>query len=32
MQERLSAIGATLHIDSQPGRGTQLLISVPGEG
>lgn len=31
MQERLSAIGATLHIDSQPGRGTQLLISVPGE-
>jgi len=29
MQERLSAIGGTLSIDSAPGRGTKLLIRVP---
>jgi signal transduction histidine kinase len=29
MQERLSAIGGMLAIDSAPGRGTKLLIKVP---
>jgi signal transduction histidine kinase len=31
IQERLSAIGGTLQITSQPGRGTELLIVVPKE-
>ena len=31
MQERLHAIGATLVIDSAPGRGTKLLIQLPRE-
>jgi signal transduction histidine kinase len=32
MQERLSAIGGTLHIESHPGRGTELSIQLPLEG
>lgn len=32
MQERLSAIGGTLHIESSPGQGTSLLINLPVEG
>jgi signal transduction histidine kinase len=32
MQERLSAIGGTLQIDSSPGRGTEISISLPMEG
>jgi signal transduction histidine kinase len=31
MQERLSAIGGTLSIDSEPGRGTKILIRLPAE-
>jgi signal transduction histidine kinase len=31
MQERLSAIGATLQIESNPGRGTVLSIRLPSE-
>jgi len=31
MQERLSAIGGTLSIDSEPGRGTKILIQLPME-
>jgi signal transduction histidine kinase len=31
IQERLSALGGTLQIESEPGRGTQLLITVPRE-
>jgi signal transduction histidine kinase len=29
MQERLNAMGGTVHIDSSPGQGTSLLINVP---
>jgi len=29
MQERLNAMGGSLHIESSPGQGTSLLISVP---
>ena len=32
MQERLSAMGGTLHIQSAPSQGTSLLIHVPLEG
>jgi len=31
IQERLSAVGGMLQIGSEPGRGTQLLISIPEE-
>lgn len=31
IQERLDALGGTLHIESEPGSGTQLLITVPRE-
>ena len=31
IQERLSALGGTLHIESEPGRGTHLLITIPRE-
>jgi two-component system, NarL family, sensor histidine kinase UhpB len=31
MQERLSAVGGTLQIESEPGRGTLLFITVPRE-
>lgn len=31
MQERLSPLGGTFQIDSEPGRGTTLLITVPKE-
>jgi signal transduction histidine kinase len=31
IQERLSAIGGTLSIDSAPGRGTKLLLRLPME-
>ncbi len=31
IQERLNAVGGTLDIVSQPGRGTELLITVPVE-
>jgi signal transduction histidine kinase len=31
MQERLSPLGGALQIESEPGRGTQLLITVPRE-
>jgi signal transduction histidine kinase len=30
MQERMNAIGGTLSIESAPGRGTKVLIRVPG--
>jgi signal transduction histidine kinase len=32
MQERLSAIGGTFQINSNPGRGTEISISLPMEG
>lgn len=32
MQERLSAIGGTLQIDSSPGRGTEISITLSLEG
>jgi len=32
MQERVSAIGGTLHIESRPGVGTELSIRLPLEG
>jgi signal transduction histidine kinase len=32
MQERVSAIGGTLHIESRPGQGTELCVRVPLEG
>lgn len=32
MQERVSAIGGTLRIESRPGRGTELLIRLSLEG
>jgi signal transduction histidine kinase len=32
MQERLNAMGGTLHIQSSPGKGTSLVINVPLEG
>jgi signal transduction histidine kinase len=32
MQERLNAIGGTLQIESSPGRGTEISISLPLEG
>jgi len=32
MQERISAIGGTLRIESRPGRGTELLIRLSQEG
>ena len=32
MQERISAIGGTLQIDSSPGRGTEISITLPLEG
>ena len=31
IQERLSALGGSLHIESEPGSGTQLHITVPRE-
>ncbi len=31
MQERLNGIGGTLSIDSNPGRGTKILIQLPAE-
>ena len=31
IKERLSALGGTLHIESEPGSGTQLRITVPRE-
>jgi signal transduction histidine kinase len=31
MQERASAIGGTLHIESSPGRGTELSLRLPME-
>jgi signal transduction histidine kinase len=31
MHERLNAVGGTLHIESSPGKGTQLVITVPME-
>ena len=32
MRERLNAVGGTLQINSEPGRGTELLVRVPMEG
>lgn len=32
MQERATAIGGTLHIESRPGHGTELSIRLPLEG
>ena len=32
MRERLNAVGGTLQINSEPGRGTELLVRVPVEG
>ncbi|MBI4271519.1 MAG: PAS domain S-box protein [Candidatus Rokubacteria bacterium] len=32
IQERLSAVGGTLDIDSTPGSGAELIVSVPVEG
>ncbi len=31
MHERAAAIGATLHVDSQPGQGTSILVVLPHE-
>jgi len=31
MHERLNAVGGTLDIESSPGKGTQLLITLPME-
>lgn len=31
MRERLNALGGTLSIDSEPGRGTKILIQLPTE-
>jgi signal transduction histidine kinase len=31
IQERLIALGGTLHIESEPGSGTHLHITIPGE-
>lgn len=31
IQERLVALGGTLHIESEPGSGTRLLITIPRE-
>jgi len=32
MQERVTAIGGTLRIESRPGHGTELSIRLPLEG
>jgi signal transduction histidine kinase len=32
MQDRVTAIGGTLHIESRPGHGTELSIRIPLEG
>ena len=32
MRERLNAVGGTMQITSQPGRGTELVVRVPLEG
>jgi signal transduction histidine kinase len=32
MQERVTAIGGTLHIESRPGHGTELSVRIPLEG
>ncbi len=32
MQERAAVIGGSLHIESQPGRGTTVRLAVDGEG
>jgi signal transduction histidine kinase len=32
MQERVSAIGGTLRIESRPGLGTELLIQLSAQG
>jgi len=31
IRERLNAVGGTLQIDSEPGRGTELLVRIPVE-
>jgi signal transduction histidine kinase len=31
MDERLRMIGARLHITSQPGTGTEISFSIPGD-
>jgi signal transduction histidine kinase len=31
IRERLNAVGGSLHIDSEPGRGTELLVKIPLE-
>jgi signal transduction histidine kinase len=31
IRERVDSIGGTLHLQSQPGKGTQLLINIPCE-
>jgi signal transduction histidine kinase len=32
MRERLTLVGGSFHLQSQPGRGTQLSVTVPGTG
>jgi signal transduction histidine kinase len=32
MRERLAAVGGNLQVRSEPGRGTEILVRVPGEG
>jgi signal transduction histidine kinase len=32
MRERLELVGGSFHLQSQPGRGTQLSVTVPGTG
>jgi signal transduction histidine kinase len=31
IRERLNAVGGTVHIGSEPGRGTELLVKIPVE-
>ena len=31
MRERAAAIGATFHLASQPGKGTEIAVTLPGE-
>jgi signal transduction histidine kinase len=30
MEERATSIGGTIRVESQPGKGTEVLVEVPG--